>query len=484
MLDSKYNQERKYKIHIMKNSIIYKLLLIFFSLGVIVSCVKDDDFDTPDTSVNEVTIDGTVIDIVALYDLWLQELNTNGNQTLTFDESSELYISGYVISSDEGGNFFEELILQNNASNPTRGVKVLIDVNPLFTTFEFGRKVYVKLDGLTVGLTSGVLTLGIDNGTLAEKIPESQLPEVVVRDTEVAEIVPLPMNISDFSLEKTNLFIRLSDVQFNRNEVIGDGRKTFAAEPSDEFDGERFLESCSEAAATIFSTSTFADFKAVLLPQGRGTLDGILTLNFFGDAFNVVVNDPTTINFDDNNRCDPETYVCNEPSGGGSAFFSENFESFNAIEDYVAAGWTNVNVNGGSTLYVIGNFDNNNYAQISGFNSGESEIETWLVTPAIDMDGTTGEELLFDIQSNFDNGTILSVVFSNNFSGDVTMADWQLLDANIPVGPEGGFGDFENVGPINVACIDGTVHFAFVYEGSDPNATTRYHIDNIEVTGN
>ena len=29
-----------------------------------------------------------------------------------------------------------------------------------------------------------------------------------------------------------------------------------------------------------------------------------------------------------------------------------------------------------------------------------------------------------------------------------------------------------------------TIHIGFFYEGSDPNATTRYHIDNIEVTGN
>ncbi len=468
----------------MKNSLIYKLILLLVTFTVAVSCVKDDDFDTPDTTVTEVEINGTVIEITALYDLWLQELTTNGNQTLTFDEATDQYISGYVISSDEGGNFFEELILQNAASNPTRGVKVLVDVNPLFTSYEFGRKIYVKLDGLTVGLDSGVLTLGIGSAGSVEKIAESQLTNVITRDTEVAEIVPLPMNISDFSVDKTNLFIRLNDVQFNRNEVIGEGRKTFAAEPTDEFDGERFLESCAEGAATIFSTSTFADFKAVLLPQGRGTLDGILTLNFFGEVFNVVVNDPTTINFDNENRCDPDTYVCNEPSGGGAAFFSENFEGFNAIEDYVDAGWTNVNVSGGSTLWVIGNFDNNNYAQITGFNTGESDIQSWLVTPTIDMDNTTGEELLMDIQANFDNGTILSVVFSNNFTGDVTTADWQLLDANIPVGPEGGFGDFESVDPINVACIDGTVNFAFVYEGSDPNATTRYHIDNIEVTGN
>ena len=154
------------------------------------------------------------------------------------------------------------------------------------------------------------------------------------------------------------------------------------------------------------------------------------------------------------------------------------------MSDAEAAGWTNVNVSGGSTEWEIGEFDNTNYAQISGFSSGEDEINVWLVSPSINMDTTTEEELLFDVQTNFDNGNILSVLFSSNFSGDVTTATWESLDASIPNGPSGGFGDFETVGPINISCLDGTINVAFLYEGSDPNATTRYHVDNFNVTGN
>jgi hypothetical protein len=293
----------------------------------------------------------------------------------------------------------------------------------------------------------------------------------------------MPINISDFSLAKTNLYVRLNDVQFNRNDALGDNRKTFAAESDDDFDGERNLESCSEGLSVILSTSTFSDFKAVEVPQGRGYLDGILTLNYFGDTFNMVLNSPETINFDNENRCDPETFNCDGPSGGGDEFYDENFEAFDAIESYVSAGWTNVNNSGGSDVWEIGNFSNNNYAQITGYNSGEDVIDSWLVTPAINMDATTEEELNFNIQAAYDNGTILTVLISTDFSGDVTTANWSLLDANIPTGPEGGFGDFVPSGPINISCVDGTAHIAFRYEGSDPSATTRYHIDDIVITG-
>ena len=471
----------------MKTLQINKLFILALAVFTIASCVQDDEFNVPNVSGTELNIpDSQIVTINALRSALEQEIADNGNETLTFgEEYADQYVEGYVVSSDEEGNFFEEVVLQDAPANPTTGVKVVIDVNPLFSRYNFGRRVYVKLEGLSVGFDSGVLALGIESAGSIEQLAESQADEFVLRDAMVAEITPLPLNISDFSMELTNLYVQLSDVQFNRNQALGDNPLTYAGEASDEFDGERILESCGEGTSVIFSTSTFADFKSQELASGRGTIDGILTLNFFGEDFNFVVNDLNGINLNDDNRCDPDVYECNEPSGGGDAFYEENFEQFNAIEDYVNAGWTNVNAsNATGELWEIGNFSNNNYAQISGFNTSEDEINTWLVTPGIDMSATSMEELFFDIQVNFDNGTILTVLFSNDFTGDVTTANWFQLDADIPTGPSGGFGDFEEVGPINVACVEGTMHVAFLYQGSDPSATTRYHIDNISVTGN
>ena len=469
----------------MKNLKINTLILLLAVVSF-VSCVQDDEFGIPNGDATELNIPTTdIVTINSLRSAWEQELATNGNATLTFNEDfAGKFLEGYVISTDETGNFFEEVILQDKASNPTTGVKLVIDSNPLFGRYDFGRRVYVELNGLSVGIENGVLTLGIESAGSIEPIAESQMDTFIKRDAMVAEIVPLPMNFADFSEDKTNLFVRLTDVQFVRSQALGSNPLTYAGEASDEFDGERILESCATGATTIFSTSTFASFKSQELATGRGTIDAILTRDFFDDYFIVTVNGLSDVNLDDTNRCDPDTFSCDGPSGGGNVFWSENFEQFNAIEDYVNAGWTNVNVNGGGTLWVIGNFDGTNYAQISGFNSGESTIETWLVTPSIDMDTTTEEELFMDIQTNFDNGTILSVVFSTNFTGDVTTATWQELDVDIPSGPAGGFGSFQSVGPVNISCLEGTVNIAFLYEGSDPNATTRYHIDNIEITGN
>lgn len=478
----------------MKTTNFYKLFTLLFAMIAVASCVQDDEYDVPTAVIESVDIpQSQLLDISGLRSLLEQEIMDTGdlNATLSFetddDISNDRFVVGYVISNDFSGNFFEELVLQDKASSPTAGIKVLIDANPLSATYEFGRKVFVKLDGLTLGYDSGVLAVGVQDVNSVGKIADAAQRDFLLRDDEVAEIVPLPISIGEFTDLLTNVYVRLTDVQFNRN----DRTKTYAGESTDEFDGERRLEQCGSAAIllfnirTTFSTSTFADFKGITLPAGRGTMDVILTKNFFGEAFNVVINDPSSINFENADACDPETLSCDDGAGGPVTVYTENFEQFDAIEDYEAIGWTNVNIVGGNETWEIGDFSNNNYAQVSGFSSGEPNIDTWLVTPGFNMDGTTNEELNFQIEAAFDNGIGLSVLYATNFTGDVNAANWDFLDVTIPIGPEAGFGGFVQLEPVDLSCVDGTVNIAFRYEGSDQGGvTTRYHLNNIEITGN
>lgn len=472
----------------MKTLNINKFILLLIGLVVFNGCVEDDDFNTPNTSVTEPVLDGPEVTISAIAGRLAQEqgngsLDYNDEETLlTFEFSAtNEYMVGYVVSSDEGGNYFEELILQDKLENPTIGVKLLIDVNPLFVRYEVGRKVYIKLNGLAAGITNGVFSVGSQNGNEVDKIPSASENEFILRSAEIGTVVPLPLDFADFSDDKTNLLVELQDVQFNRNQATGDNPLTYASEASDEFDGERTLESCASASSVIFSTSTFADFKSLTLPSGRGSLTAILTKDFFGEVFNIVVNSPEDVNLDSEDRCDPDFLECTGASGGGSAIFEEDFEGFGT---YASEGWDNINISGTSTDWFINSFAGDFYSRISAFNSGNAEADVWLVTPPINMDATTGEELTFEIQPNFDNGTNLSVWISTDYAGDPTTATWQILDATIPVGPSGGFGNFETVGPINISCIDGDAVIGFFYEGSDPSATTRYHLDDVVVTGN
>ncbi len=486
----------QYNIQKMKTLKINKLILLLIGLVVFNSCVEDDDFNIPNTNIQEPVLDGPVIEISDVLGRLIQEqvseddndfpnpnngLNYESEVTYQYPEDVIEYMEGYVVSTDEAGNFFEELILQDKPENPTIGIKVPIDVNPLFTRYDIGRKVYIKVTGLHVGISNGVLAIGAKDGNFISRIPFPLEFDVIKRSAEKADLVPLTLGLDEFDDSKTNLFINIPDVQFNRTQALID-ELSFASEGFDEFDGERTLESCTSSASSVFSTSTFADFSGLNLPTGRGNMDAILSKNFFGDEFNVVINTPESIDFGGvETRCDPDFLDCTGASGGGAAIFEEDFEAFGT---YASEGWDNINISGTSTDWFISSFSGNTYSRISAFNSDNSEADVWLVTPVINMDATTGEELSFDIQANFDNGTNLSVWVSTDYAGDPTTATWTIIDAAIPVGPSSTFGSFETVGPINISCVDGDAVFGFFYEGSDPSATTRYHLDNVVVTGN
>jgi len=153
--------------------------------------------------------------------------------------------------------------------------------------------------------------------------------------------------------------------------------------------------------------------------------------------------------------------------------------------DLIDAGWTIININGGSYNWGVDEFGSNTYAIGNAFNTDE-ETDTWLISPEIDLDGTTEDVLNFEVQSNFDSGEVLAVYLSTDFVDIETDSNWALLqDVDIPQGPSNGFGSFEAAGPVNLSCISGTVRIAFRYTGSDPaGVTTRYHVDNIVVSGN
>ncbi len=475
----------------MKTLKIYKLLILFFAATFMVSCVQDDDYDVPNLDVEPPVLSGTEISINGLKQLLLQEQATNGNDILTIED--DLYTTGFVISNDEFGNFYEELILQDNNENPTIGIKVLVNVNPLFITYEFGRKTHIQLQGLTVGFDSGVFTVGIRNGNSIDKIGESQMTQYIKRDVDVAEIVPLPMNISEFTTEKTNLFIRLNDVQFHRNEVLGEFPKTYAAEPEDQFDGERVLESCSEGTSTTFSTSTFADFKALDLPTGKGNIDAILTLDFFGESFNIVVNSPFDVNLEDTNRCDPIEVDCGIASStGANELFSEFFETQNEGTSISGNGWTNY-IQEGSRDWRSFFSDGTNgslgiSATIGSYQSGDDSTIAWLIMPEFNFDAQDGETLNFKTSNSFSDGSTLELLFSSDWDGNpdnIATATWDLIPAAYITQDDDSFSDWFESGNVSLDCITGTGYIGFKYQGSgDADFDGSYELDEIQVNSN
>ena len=453
----------------MRTIKLNKIILLALGLVVFNACVQDDDFDTPNTVVTDPVInEDNIVDIDAVIGNLLQ----SGEDIITFEDTDDI-MEGYVISSDEGGNFFEELVLQDKPENPTAGIVVQIDVNPLYTIYDFGRKVYVKLDGLSVAIDNGVVQIGRRDGNDLEKISSSAMEETVLRTSEVATIVPLEVSITEFSDDFENLYVRLTDVQFEAGDVLGENPKTFAAEDEDDFDGERDLISCVSGSSVIFSTSTFADFKSLLLPANRGTVDGVLSRDFFDNDYIIVVNSPEAINFDNDQRCDP--------------VFEENFSSAVDNTTLNIDGWINYAEEGGE-LWTEQVFNSNGYAEFSAFSTGDSSNIGWLISPGIDMDAQSGEVLTFQTEHAFPDAghDPLEVLISTDFDGTeagIATATWEPLSFDVSyIVDFDTWYNFTDSGPIDLSSYTGTAYIAFRYTGSDTaNENMTLHVDNVNI---
>ena len=295
----------------MKNIILKTLKMnrvVLLALGVMVSitvasCVQDDDFTipTPVLDQQEPVMTGTQVTFKSVMERFLQ----SGGMA-TYDVSEDVYITGYVVSDDQSGNFFEELIVQNrtdastSTEDPRMGLRVDINQSDLNNKYNFGRKVYIKLSGLSVTEDNGVLAVGkLDqNGELGQ-IESLELDDVVFRSTETVEITPKSTTLSGLIPEDLNTLIQLDQMQFSATSM----GKTYAGESTDQFDGERIMESCVDGETVILSSSTFSNFKSEIVPNGSGTLTAIYSKNFFGDTDVLVINNSSDLNFGAS-RCD------------------------------------------------------------------------------------------------------------------------------------------------------------------------------------
>lgn len=469
----------------MKTNKFLTFLSVLTLTLVITSCVEDDDYETPNVTIPEVDISElgdktTFAAVIARY----QTAVADGDEVGIFDTEDDqpLYIEGYVVSSDASGNFYEEIIVQNSTDgsdvdgDARTGFNVQINVRSLSDTYEIGRKVYIKLNGLAIGEENGVYTLGRANGSSLEQLQEYEYLSFIIRDSEVATITPKVLSIDDLTSGDENTLVQFSDMQFSKNEL----GLTYAGEATDEFDGFRTIENCESGATLTLQTSTFADFKSLQIAQQKGTITGIYSRDF-GDDFSVLVlNGTTDVNFANADRCDPVVLECDGATSSAMIVWEEDFESISDESDLDGT-WYNQNVSGGSERYELNSFSGDQYLKISAFGTGENPLEAWLVTPAINLDSSIEEELSFNVSSNFETGKILTAFITEDYTGDPLTTEWIELDANIPIG-DGGFGDFVE-STLNISCLNGDIHVAFKYLGADGGSETRYHITDIKVTG-
>ena len=202
-----------------------------------------------------------------------------------------------MISSDKAGNFFNVLHILDHPSKPTIGAVLEIDQRESHLFYQLGSKVGIKLKGLYMNKSDGLLELGgafTAFGSLSVgRIPSAAVPlHLFALCDESTDLSPTPVDLQTLGQQPSGTLIQLQEIEMADAEI----GNTIAIETEDT---ERILQDCEETQ-TILLNSGYSDFQNELLPQGRGTLTGILLMD--GDDVRIVIRDLDDIDFTEE-RC-------------------------------------------------------------------------------------------------------------------------------------------------------------------------------------
>jgi hypothetical protein len=438
-----------------------KVLIMTLALGAIMTGCIHNDFDQPPAGGSDPDVDPSLIrtieDIKALY---------NGGDAVEIEDS--VFLAGIVTADDRSGNFYQTIVLEDESA----GVSIRIGTTDYFNIYPVGRRVFVNLKGLFVGQYAELVQIGIqdiEESDGVERIPNFLVEERLLPGQFGLELAPTDVTINELASNRDafqNRLIRLSDVEFSCDEA---GQPYADAENQQSIN--RIVYNCS-GNSIILRNSGFAEFASDLLPSGNGTLTAIFSV--FADDDQLFIRETSDVQFT-NERC-----VSSVVSG-----LVEDFESGQPFQPVSLNNWQTISVTGAEP-WEIRTFGGNQYAQVQGFNSNSPEIETWLVSPRVDLDEAM--TVSFDSKIGFWTHDGLEVFLSTNFDGcDISSASWIGLNAEIanaensPDGVGGYANFFVNSGDIDISSYTGEGVIGFRYTGNNSDQTTTYQVDNVQI---
>ena len=386
-------------------------------------------------------------------------------------------IEAYVVSSDEGGNFFKTISFQTlaTATTPATGFSVPVDATNLYIDYRPGNKVYIKMKDQYTDISFGGMRIGsifvngYNDGGVG-RLSQNDYKNVLnasctnLKEEQLVKAVSMTELLNDSYL---NTLVELSDVQFSAAAV---GRHYF--EEANNVGGATNWGLLDKAGNQVyFRTSSFANFAASIVPDGTGKVRGILTK--YANDYQLLARSEKDVMMT-NTRAIP--------------FFSQDFETVVDKSNVSLPGWANI-VQNGTLFWKGGVKSGNGYAEFLISGTKVVSNVAWLISPKIDMDVYTKEFLTFraaqhhiDVDSPLNS---LEVFVSTNFDGlNVTKATWTPLIVTLPKQATPWY-QFVGSGAVDLSSYKGKINIAFRYTGSGKNLALdgAFQVDDVQVFG-
>ncbi|MBU8883603.1 choice-of-anchor J domain-containing protein [Kaistella sp. DKR-2] len=268
-----------------KYSSYLKILFIAFASLLVTGCVHDDKYNDPNLDnyqCKDLTATMTITQVKALH----------GSTRYVFPANSTAIMEGYVSSTDESGNIYKTIYIQDDPVNPTEGFTISVDAVSTYTKYPQGSKIYIELKGLALGTYGGLVQLGIEDdkaiatgADAVSRIPEKAMPAHIFRSCTIRKnIIPKVMTLTQMSSNDKLLgaLIQVNDAEFDQKVLCN----IYAPEG---FTVDRQLNDPTlSSTARVVRNSGFASFANQLLPAGKGKFIGIFSK--FNSSYQMYIN--------------------------------------------------------------------------------------------------------------------------------------------------------------------------------------------------
>lgn len=326
----------------------------------------------------------------------------NGTQDSICRYDEQFIVKAVVVSSDEGGNCYKYLTVQDE----TGGIEIAIDRSSLYNDYPVGQTVYLNCAGLIVGDYHNKYQVGwVYQGSVG-RIAPAALDRYLTKDGLPDLNNPLvahPIEIngsSDLTAENVNCLVKIDGCRFDAaDNGLPLSNNDFTTDRNVTFNG----------GSITVRTSNYAYFRNTLIDASKEyCLYGILSV--YNSTYQLTLRTKNDIQFSSASQV--ETIA--------DLTFDANC--------FTSGGWSQYPDNQSWKFQAYGG---NNFVY---HNTATESCDDWLISPELTLGDLNGAQLFLDHQNNVGGSpaTYYQVYYSTTYNGGAfNESEWTAFNPNL-----------------------------------------------------
>lgn len=184
----------------------------------------------------------------------------------------DMVITGRVVTSDEGGNFYRTLVIED----ATGALELMIGMDYLYRTYPVGGLLAVRLQGLAIDEYNGVLRVGLqpeswDYRTTSYMSHQAIVDRYIYRANSLVAPEPKRLSVGELTKHLCGRLVTVENLRADDEAVTwAEGRYTSYRKFRDERGDSIYVQ-----------TSPYARFAAQELPSDEVSITGVL---YYGEV--------------------------------------------------------------------------------------------------------------------------------------------------------------------------------------------------------